>query len=66
MDDIQNNKLKEIQNSVSDEFEKYDKPSETTLNYFEQLLVVKERDNSSNKRRELCARLKFNVIFLAK
>ena len=64
-DENQINKLKEIRNSVSDELEKYDKPSETVLNYIDQLLVVNERNNSFNKRRELSTRLKFNIIFLA-
>ena len=65
LDENQINKLKEIRNSVSDEFEKYDKPSETVLFYFDQLLVVNERNNGFDKRRELCTRLKFNMIFLA-
>ena len=30
-------KLREIRSSVSDEFEKYYKPSETVLNYLDQL-----------------------------
>ena len=58
-------KIREIRNSVSDEFEKFNKPSKTVLNYLDQLLEVNERDNSFNKRRELGTRLNFNVIFLA-
>ena len=65
LDDTQINKLKENQNSVSDEFEKYDKPSETVLNYIDQLLVVNERKNNLIKRKEFSTRLKFNLIFLA-
>ena len=65
LDENQFIKLRDIRNSVSDEFEKYDKLSETGLNCIDQLLLVNERDNSFNKRRELIARLKFNVIFLA-
>ena len=65
LDENQINKLREIWNSVSGEFEKYDKPSETVLNYIDQLLVVKERNNSFIKRRELSTRLRFNFIFLA-
>ena len=64
-DENQSIKLKEIRNSVSDEFEKYEKPSETVLNYIDQLLVVmvvNDRNNSFIKRRELSARLKFNFI----
>ena len=63
LDENQINKLREIRNSVSDEFEKYDKPSETVLNYIDQLLVVNERNISFNKRRKLSSRLKFNIIF---
>ena len=40
LDENQFMKLREIRNSVSDEFEKYDKPAETVLNYIDQLLVV--------------------------
>ena len=65
LDDTQINKIKENQNSVSDEFEKYDKPSETVLNYIDQLLVVNERNNNLIKRKEFSTRLKFNLIFLA-
>ena len=65
LDENQNNNLREIQNSISDEIENYYKPSETVLNHIDQLLVVNERDKSFNKRRELSARLKFNVIILA-
>ena len=35
------------------------------LNYIDQLLEVKERDNSFNKRRELGTQLDFNIKFLA-
>ena len=66
LDENQINKLKETRNSVSDEFEKYYKPSETVLNLIDQILVVKERENSYNKRIELNARLKFNIIVLAR
>ena len=65
LDKNQINKLGEIRNSVSDEFEKYDKPSETVLNYIDQLLVVNEIKNRYNKRIEINTRLKFNNIFLA-
>ena len=65
MDENQIKNLKEIRNSVSDEFEKYDKPCETVLNYIDQLLVVNERNNSFNKRRGLSTRIKFNIIFIA-
>ena len=57
-------KLRQIRNSLSDEFEKYYKPSETVLNYIDQLLVVNECKNGYNKRRELNTRLKFIIIFL--
>ena len=59
------NKLREIWNSVSDEFEKYDKPSETVLNDIDQFLVANACNNSFIKRGELGTRLKFNIIFLA-
>ena len=65
LDENQINKLREIRNSVIDEFEKHDKPSDTVLNYIDQLLVVNERNNSFNKRRELSTRIKFNIKFLA-
>ena len=65
LDENQIYKLREIRNSVSDEFEKYYKPPETVLNYIDQLLVVNERDNSFNKRRKFKIRLKFNILFLA-
>ena len=65
LDENQINKLKELRNSVSDEFENYEKPSDRVLNYIGQLFVVNERNNSFNKRRELSTRLKFNIIFLA-
>ena len=65
LDENQINKLKEIRNSVSDEFENYYKPSETILNYIDQLLVVNERNKGFNKRRELSTRIKFIIIFLA-
>ena len=64
LNENQINKLKEIRNSVSDEFESYYKPSETVLIYFDQLLVVNERNKRFNKRRELSTRLKFIIIFL--
>ena len=35
LDENQINKLREIRNSVSDEFENYYKPSETVLNYID-------------------------------
>ena len=38
LNENQINKSREIRNSVSDEFEKYYKPSETVLNYINQLL----------------------------
>ena len=63
LDGNQNKKLKKIRNSVSDEFEKYDEPSETVLNYIDQLLVVNERNNCFNKRRELSTRSKLNNIW---
>ena len=50
LDEDQINKLKEIWNSFSDEFENYYKPSETVLNYIDQLLVVNERKKSYYKR----------------
>ena len=50
LDENQINNSREIRNSVSDEFEKYDKPSETVLIYIDQVLLVNERDNSFNKR----------------
>ena len=53
LDENQINKLKEIRNSISDEFEKNDKPSDTVLTYIDQLLLVNERDNRFKKRREL-------------
>ena len=65
LDENQIIKLGEIRNSVSDESEKYYKPSETVLNYIDMFLEVNERDNSFNKHRELNTRLKFNIIFLA-
>ena len=65
LDEKQINKLKEIRNSVSDEFEKFYKPSERVLNYIDQLLVVNERKNIYKKRMELNTQLKFNNIFLA-
>ena len=65
MDENQITKLREIRNSVSDAFEKYDKPSTTFVNYIDQLLLVNESDNSFNKHRKVSARLKFNVLFLA-
>ena len=61
----QNNKLREMRNSVSDEFEKYYKPSERVLNYIDQLIEVSELDKKFNKRRDLGTRLKFNIIFSA-
>ena len=48
LDKNQSNKFKKIRNSVSDEFEKYDKPSERVLNKIDQLLGVNERNNSFN------------------
>ena len=66
LDENQIINLRDIRNSVSDEFEKYDKPSETVLNYIEQLLVVNEGKISYNKRIERNPRLKFIIIFSAK
>ena len=63
LDEHQIYKLREIRNSVGDEFENYYKPSETVLNYIDQLFVVNERDNSFNKRRKFKIRLKFNIFF---
>ena len=63
LDENQIKKLREVRNSVSDEFEKYYKPSETVLNYIDMLLVVNKRDKSFNRRRELNARLKFRIPF---
>ena len=40
LDENQINKLREIRNSVSDEFEKYFKPVETVLNYIDQGMSV--------------------------
>ena len=65
MDENQIINLKEIRNSVSDEFEKYDKPSEIFSNYIDQLLEENERNNTFNKRRELSTQLKVNILFLA-
>ena len=65
MDENQIMNLKEIRNSVSDEFEKYDKPSEIVSNYIDQLLEENERNNTFHKRRELSTQLKVNIIFLA-
>ena len=64
MDEKKINKLREIRNLVSDEFEKYttgDKPPETVLNFVEQLLERNERKNGYKKRIEINARLKFNT-----
>ena len=65
LNENQINNFREVRNSVSDEFEKYCKPSETALNYIDQLLEVSERHNSFNKRKELGTRLNFSIIFLA-
>ena len=65
LDENWNNKLGEIRNSVSDEFEKNYKQSETVLNYIDMLLEVNERDNSFNKRRESNTRLKFILVIFA-
>ena len=43
LDENQINNLRESRNSIIDEFENYHKPSETDLNYIDQLLVVNER-----------------------
>ena len=64
LDENQNNNLREIRNSVSDEFKKKYSPLETFLYYTHLLLEVNERDYSFNKRIELSTRLKFNIIFL--
>ena len=61
LDENQVNRLREIRNSVIDEFEKFYKPSEMVLNYIDKLLEVK----SFNKRRELSIRLKCKIKFLA-
>ena len=63
MDENQIIKLREIQNSVSDEFKKDSPPLETFLHYTDLLFVVKERE--SRKRRDISTRLKFNINFLA-
>ena len=65
LDENQINKLREVQNSVSDEFKKYYSPLETFLHSTDLLFEVNERDYSLRKRRELSARLMFNIIFLA-
>ena len=64
LDENQTSKLREIWSLVSDDFGKYYKPSETVLNYIDQLLVVKERKNSYNKRIELNTRIRFIIIGL--
>ena len=65
LNENQNIKLREIRSSVSDEFEKYYKPSETVLNYIDQLLEVNEHDIKFDKGRELGTRLNFSIILLA-
>ena len=65
LDENQIIKLREIQNSVSDEFKNYSSPLETFLHYTDLLFEVNERDYSFNKRIELSRRLTFNIIFLA-
>ena len=64
MDENQIIELKEIRNSISDKFEKYYNPLETSLNYIDSLMEVNDRDKKFRKRRELNTQLKFNIIFL--
>ena len=65
LDENQINKLREIRNSVSDEFQKYYSPLDSTIYYIDQLFEANERKNSFYKRRELNTHLKFNITFLA-
>ena len=63
LNENQINKLKEIRNSISGEFQKYYSPLNTIMYYIDQLFEVTERNNSFYKRRELSTQLKFNIFF---
>ena len=63
MDENQINKLREIQNSVSDELKKQYPPLETFLHFTDMLFEVNEREYSFRKRIESSRRLKFNIFF---
>ena len=65
LDENQTDKLKDIRNSVCNDFQKYYSPLGTTLYYIDQLFVVNELKNNFYKRRELNTHLKFNIINLA-
>ena len=65
LDENQINKLGEIQNSVSDEFQNYYSSLETFLYYSDMLFDVNERNHSFRKRQELNRQLKSNIVFLA-
>ena len=64
LNENQIDKLKDVRNLVSNEFQKYYSPLETTLYYIDQLFEVNERKNSFPRRRELNTHLKFNIMFL--
>ena len=65
LNENQINKIKEIRNSISGEFQKYYSPLDTIIYYIDQLFEVSERNISFRKRSELTTLLKFNILFLA-
>ena len=64
IDENQIDKLKVIRKLVSNEFQKYYSPLETTLYYIDHLFEVNERKNSFYKHKEINTHLKFNIMFL--
>ena len=57
------NKLRDIRDLVSDEFEKNYKPSDVVLNFTELFLKADEANNM-NKRRELNWKIKSDILLL--
>ena len=57
------NKLRDIRDLVSDEFEKYYTPSDIVLNYIDSILKADEANNMT-KRRKLNSKLKSNIHLL--
>ena len=64
LNENQINKLGDIRDLVSDEFQKHYKPSDIVLNYIDSLLKADEANNM-NKRSELNSELKSNFPLLS-
>ena len=64
LDENQIDKLKDVRNLVSNKFQRYYSPIDTTLYYIDQLFEVNEREISFRKRREINTHMKFIIMFL--